>query len=442
MNKETAAFVRTHRNEDVRDLALHGKHDDGVDMPFALDQIAGWQTACGKLPDWAACDGIIYPPHVSMEQCSSQFTAQYKADVARRLLKECGHCETSSAGPDDPTQLVDLTGGFGVDFSYMARAFDQALYVERQPHLCELAEHNMAALGINHATIINADAETVLAGLRDSSRADEAPHMATPERTLVFLDPARRDAHGARTYAIADCTPDVLRMKDLLLEQAAQVMIKLSPMLDWRKTLADFQGAVHEVHIVSTSNECKELLLVLARGACDAPRLFCVNDDQRINLPAFEDSSADLPESVCPDLTAPSICGSYLYEPNASLMKAGCFAAIERHFGVVQIAPNSHLFVSAERVEHFPGRCFAIETASAMGKKDLRAALAGLTHANITVRNFPLSVAALRKKLKLKDGGEAYLFATTDVERRHLLIRCHKVPAANVTATDRRASAS
>ena len=424
MNKETAAFAHAHRNDNVRELALHAKPGDGVDMPMALDQIAGWQIASDKLPEWASCDGIIYPPHISMEQCSSQFTAQYKADTAHRLIE---HAET--------TTLVDLTGGFGVDFSYMARIFDHATYVERQSHLCELAEHNMAALGLGHVNVIHADAEQYL--------------QSMPSVSLIFIDPARRDAHGSRTYAIADCTPDVLRLKEPLLAKAAHVMVKLSPMLDWRKTVADFAGVVHEVHIVSSANECKELLLVLGRATCDKPRLFCVNDTQRIDFPpnevpivhpaqtshveASDASSACNPSDrgisvtfIATDLTAPYVIGCHLYEPNASLMKAGCFGMLERRFGVAQIAPNSHLFISRNAVQDFPGRSFVIDVVNTMGKKALRVTLGGLTQANITVRNFPLSVAALRKKLKLKDGGETYLFATTDATNRHLLIRCHK----------------
>ena len=433
MNKETWDFVRAHRDDDVRELALRAKRSAGVDMPMALDQIAGWQTARTKLAQWAASDDIIYPPHLSMEQCSSQFTAQYKTEVARRLVAWSTADALHRSG-DQPipsaqtgaTSLVDLTGGFGVDCSYMARAVDHATYVERQERLCVLAEHNMAALGLTHVDVVNADAETYL---RSMSPA-----------TLVFIDPARRDSHGSRTYAIADCTPDVLAMKDMLLAKARYVMVKLSPMLDWRKTVADFAGAVHEVHIVSTANECKELLLVVGHGVCGTPRLFCINDAQRTEIrpddvQATGESRSD---ADAMDLTAPNARGCHLYEPNASLMKAGCFTAIEQQFEVSQITPNSHLFVSRNDVPDFPGRRFVIEAAGTMGKKELRATVTGLTHANITIRNFPMTVATLRKKLKLKDGGDTYLFATTDAAGRHLLIRCRKSPFAETTPLRKR----
>lgn len=402
ISDETRAFVAAHRNEDVRDLALHAGHPDGVDLTLALEQIAGWQTARAKLPDWAAHDDVWYPPHLSMEQCSSQFTATYKEGIARRLAADV-------SGLPSPSTLVDLTGGFGVDFSYMARAFERAVYVERQSHLCAIAEHNVPALGLDHARIVNAHAEGYL--------------DAMPESTLVFLDPARRDTHGARTYAIADCTPDVLGMLDRLLAKAHRVMVKLSPMLDWHKTVDDFAGHVAEVHIVSTGNECKELLLVVDRGMHAAPQVICVNDAQVF---AFSPSDAADPMGSGVRTSPDGHEWRYLYEPNASIMKAGCFDALARAFNAQMIGPNSHLFVASEPIAGFPGRSFAVEGVSTMNKRELKAALDDLTHANIAVRNFPMPVAALRKKLKLKDGGNAYLFATTDGLGRHLVIRCRK----------------
>lgn len=414
ISDETLTFIRQYRTENVRDLALRAKRDDRLDLPFALDQIAGWQTARAKLPAWAACDGVLYPPHLSMEQCSSQATAEYKRRVARRLVAVDGSHRTS---------MVDLTGGFGVDGSYLAREFDDAVYVERQANLCALAEHNMAALGLDHVRVVNADAEDFLREM--------------PQVDFIFLDPARRDAHGARTYAIQDCTPDVLGLCDALLGKAPHVMVKLSPMLDWHKTVEDFEGLVAETHIVSTANECKELLLVLSRERHATPRMVCVNDDEVFeplppisDLPSVEDAGARQRfashERELPDLTDPA-SWRYLYEPNASIMKAGCFAQLSMRFDVCQIAPNSHLFVAAEPQTGFPGRAFAIDSVCTMNKRELKQALGGLTHANIAVRNFPLSAPQLRAKLKLKDGGDTYLFATTDSAGVHRVIRTGKL---------------
>ena len=429
MNDKTREFVAMHRDEDVRELALKAKRVEGLDLSLALDQIAGWQIANKKLPQWASCEGIIYPPHISMEQCSSQFTAQYKSEIAQTLLAAAATVRANVSYSSESDTLVakramvDLTGGFGVDFSYLARGFSQATYVERQRHLCDLAEHNMAALGLDQARIVCGDGVEYL---RQMDPVD-----------FIYVDPARRDEHGARTYAIEDCTPNVLELRDLLLAKSQCTLVKLSPMLDWRKAVADFDGAVREVHIVATSNECKELLLVLgrpaqanARDGVDgagshrrlAPHVFCVNDDQRIDY----DSAAytqglriggkPLPEAK-----------NYLYEPNASIMKAGCFDLVEERFGVTQIGPSSHLFVSEQQIADFPGRGFAIEAVGSMNKKDTKRLLNGAKQANIAVRNFPLTAPQLRKKLKLADGGTVYLFGTTMQGGDHVLLRTSKI---------------
>lgn len=451
LTEQTADFVAAHRTEDVRQLALKAKRVEGLDLPLALDQIAGWQIACKKLPQWASCEGIIYPPHISMEQCSSQFTAQYKSEIAQTLLtpavtvrarmsdsaesdnqttksepqlSDSGESDTQETktgvrvtdSPESDTlvarsSMVDLTGGFGVDFSYLARGFSQATYVERQRHLCDLAEHNMAALGLDQARIVCGDGVEYL---RQMDPVD-----------FIYLDPARRDEHGSRTYAIEDCTPNVLELRDLLLAKSQCTLVKLSPMLDWRKAVADFDGTVREVHIVATGNECKELLLVLGQQVHEepsAPRVFCVNDNQRIDY----DSAAytqglriggkPLPEAK-----------NYLYEPNASIMKAGCFDLVEERFGVTQVGPSSHLFVSATPVADFPGRGFAIEAIGGMNKKDIKRLLNGTKQANIAVRNFPLTAPQLRKKLKLADGGPVYLFGTTMQGCDHVLLRTSKI---------------
>lgn len=434
MNDETCEFVAMHRNEDVRELALKAKRVEGLDLPLALDQIAGWQIASKKLPQWASCEGIVYPPHISMEQCSSQFTAQYKSEIAQTLLAPAATVRARvsdsaesvmqtaksafqlSDSPESDTlvarsSMVDLTGGFGVDFSYLARGFSQATYVERQRHLCDLAEHNMAALGLDQARIVCGDGVEYL---RQMDPVD-----------FIYLDPARRDEHGSRTYAIEDCTPNVFELRDLLLAKSQYTLVKLSPMLDWRKAVADFDGTVREVHIVATGNECKELLLVLGQQVHEepsAPRVFCVNDNQRINYDsAAYTQGLRIGGKPLPDAKR------YLYEPNASIMKAGCFDLVEERFGVTQVGPSSHLFVSATPVADFPGRGFAIEAIGGMNKKDIKRLLNGTKQANIAVRNFPLTAPQLRKKLKLADGGPVYLFGTTMQGCDHVLLRTSKI---------------
>ncbi|WP_033518622.1 class I SAM-dependent methyltransferase [Bifidobacterium cuniculi] len=396
VNEATREYIEAHRTQDVRDLALHARRDDpGLDLPLALDQIAGWQTARTKLPDWAACDGIVYPPHLPMEQCSSQAAAEVKMQLVRELVPE-------------RTSLVDLTGGFGVDFSYLSRLFDHAVYVERQKRLCDLAAHNLRALGLVSVQVVHADAVDYLQTMDPAS--------------MIYLDPARRDAAGARTYAIADCTPDVLALRDDLLAKAPTVLVKLSPMLDWRRTVEEFDGTVSHVVVVSVGNECKELLVVLGRVRTDDPLIVAVNDGDRLEFRLSEDRHP----RILPAGELPSM--QYLYEPNASIMKTGAFAALQEHMPqLAQLGANSHLFASVEAVEGFPGRAFAIEGIGTLNKKDVRRLLAGVGQANVAVRNFPLTAQQLRQRLKLKDGGETTVYGTTDAEGAHILVRCRRL---------------
>ena len=394
MNEATLEFIRIHADEDVRQLAFLGKKNPEVDMAYALDQIAGRQKARVKIPSWASIDGIVYPPHISMEQCSSEQTARYKARIA-------GNGE----------KIVDLTAGFGVDMAFMSAGFKQAVHVEMQSQLCAISSENYKHLGLNHVQVVCNDG---VGYLHQMEHAD-----------LIFIDPARRDQHGARTYGIADCTPNVLEIIDEMLQKADRVMIKLSPMLDWQKTVADV-GNVSQVHIVSVGNECKELLLEVKKGKDEKVKVFCVNDDQVFSYEIGEThpfTSSPL-HSFTP---SPLHSFTFLYEPNASVMKAGCFNLISHRFGITQPDANSHLFLSDKLVEGFPGRGFVIERVSTMNKRELKEALAGIDKANIAVRNFPLSVADLRKRLKLKDGGDVYIFATTDAKKGHLVMVCRKI---------------
>lgn len=386
MNEATLEFIRIHADEDVRQLAFLGKKNPEVDMAYALDQIAGRQKARVKTPSWASIDGIVYPPHISMEQCSSEQTARYKARIA-------GNGE----------KIVDLTAGFGVDMAFMSAGFKQAVHVEMQPQLCAISSENYKHLGLNHVQVVCNDG---VGYLHQMEHAD-----------LIFIDPARRDQHGARTYGIADCTPNVLEIIDEMLQKADRVMIKLSPMLDWQKTVADV-GNVSQVHIVSVGNECKELLLEVKKGKDEKVKVFCVNDDQVFSYEIGE---------THPFTPSPLHSFTFLYEPNASVMKAGCFNLISHRFGITQPDANSHLFLSDKLVEGFPGRRFVIERVSTMNKRELKEALAGIDKANVAVRNFPLSVADLRKRLKLKDGGDVYIFATTDAKKGHLVMVCRKI---------------
>ena len=478
MNQATQDFIRQHQDEDVRQLAFLGSKNPEVDMPFALDQIRGRKMARAKLPRWANIDGIIYPPHISMEQCSSESTALYKAELAARLLglpvssseneKAAGNAsdshfskicefvseravdsefaknegtfekkqiltesednvnevknETGQEDFSEEIEFVDLTGGFGVDFSYIASQLGMSsMYVERQAHLCEAAKENFERLGLKNAIVKNEDGIEVLHSLK--------------ELKLIFIDPARRDDAGNRVVSLKDCTPDVTVLQEEMLLKADYVIIKLSPMLDWHRAISELSH-VREVYIISVNNECKELLLVLSAqnmGEMEASsadgevkhagnlRIYCVNDAQ-----CFVCDELDMESSSVKIAPSPLEEMQYLYEPNASLMKAGCFGVLSERYDARMLSKNSHLFVSREPIAAFPGRSFRIIAVSSFNKKELKRHLSGITKANIATRNFPLSVAELRKRLKLKDGGETYIFATTLSDESHVLVITEK----------------
>lgn len=508
MNQATFDFIRQHQDDDVRQLAFLGSKYPEVDMPFALDQIRGRKMACVKLPRWASIDGIIYPPHISMEQCSSEQTALYKAELAARLLglspssSENGeekekesenasnlhlseNCEFACKGAVDSefakneatckkqqilteskenvneikeephegdfseeTGFVDLTGGFGVDFSYIAsRLGVKSMYVERQAHLCEAAKENFGRLGLKNAIVKNGDGIEVLHSFASKKEAAASDSLGITEDQsqsllktnlglkLIFIDPARRDDAGNKVVSLKDCTPDVTLLQEEMLSKADYVIIKLSPMLDWHRAVSEL-NCVQEVHIISVNNECKELLLVLSArnmGGMEALsadgevkhsgnlRIYCVNDAQSFVCDELdiESSSVRIAPPVLEEM-------QYLYEPNASLMKAGCFGVLSGRYDARMLSKNSHLFVSQAPIEAFPGRSFRIIAISSFNKKELKRHLSGITKANIATRNFPLSVAELRKRLKLKDGGETYIFATTLSDESHVLVITEK----------------
>ena len=508
MNQATFDFIRQHQDDDVRQLAFLGSKYPEVDMPFALDQIRGRKMARTKLPRWASIDGIIYPPHISMEQCSSEQTALYKAELAARLLglspsssengeekeKESENasnlhlseiCEFAGKGAVDSefakneatckkqqilteskenvneikeephegdfseeTGFVDLTGGFGVDFSYIAsRLGVKSMYVERQAHLCEAAKENFERLGLKNVSVKNGDGIEVLHSFASKKEAAASDSLGITEDQsqsllktklglkLIFIDPARRDDAGNKVVSLKDCTPDVTLLQEEMLSKADYIIIKLSPMLDWHRAISELSH-VREVHIISVNNECKELLLVLSArnmGEMEASsadgevkhagnlRIYCVNDAQSFVCDELdmESSSVKIAPSTFEEM-------QYLYEPNASLMKAGCFGVLSGRYDARMLSKNSHLFVSREPIAAFPGRSFRIIAVSSFNKKELKRHLSGITKANIATRNFPLSVAELRKRLKLKDGGETYIFATTLSDESHVLVITEK----------------
>lgn len=447
-HQDTWDFIRKHAQDDVRKLALKRPDNPNVDLKEALVQIEGYQTARKKLPLWAENPQLVYPPRISMEQCSSETTALYKQQVVRRLLQSL----------NGPLSMADMTGGFGIDFSYLAPLFGRAYYIEQQVVLCRIAEHNLKILGLEQAEVLHGDG------------VERIPEKAP--LTLIFIDPARRDQQGKKTVALSDCTPDLSAIQERIRSCSHFCMAKLSPMLDIHQALQELKGVI-EVHVVSVDNECKELLLILASGktentteiviaekkqetdcnlasatdkteevtanklesastssksernAVNKPaetRIFCVNlqkgEQQTFEYTAQEEATA---EAVYTDQP-----GAYLYEPNTSLLKAGAYKCLCARFGVRKLHPNSHLYTSDTLCADFPGRRFRITGSRTFSKQDLKQIARDIPQANITIRNFPSTVQELRKKLKIKEGGDRYLFVTTLKNEQHIILECLK----------------
>lgn len=384
----TIDFIGQHRCDDVRSLALQAKRYPGVDMREAVVQIEGWQLACVKLPAWSATAGIIFPPKISMEQCSSEPAARYKASLLRGA------------------RFADLTGGFGIDFSYICCGFDEAFYIERNERLCDIARHNFSLLGLDHAAVMNGNSEKLLESL--------------PQLDWIFVDPARRDGDGRKVVALSDCEPNVVELEELLLEKSANVMIKCSPMLDIKLACRQLRN-VSAVHVVAVNNECKELLFVLERNKCESLPVHCVN----ILKDGVQEFVFEQREEASVVIGCCSEVGRYLYEPNPTIQKAGCSRVIASRFGISKLHPNSQLYTSDVLVDDFPGRVFEVTDVLGFSKNEIKK-VQSLQKANITVRNFPESVQQLRKRLKLSDGGDSYIFATTLSDERKVLILCNK----------------
>ena len=397
-NDVTRDFIRTHADVDVRRLALRTP-PTGVNLHWALQQIEGRQLAARKLPHWAATKGLWWPPRLSLEQCSSQATASYK-------------CKLKGSGNG---VMYDLTGGFGVDFAYLAQGFAQANYAERDEMLCETVAHNLPILNLGDARVLCADAMEI------ASRLEQAD--------LVMLDPARRDTAGRKTVRIEDCTPDIRTLLPTLLPKTRRVLIKLSPMLDITAAIRAVPQTT-EIHVVSVSGECKELLLVVpGQLAPETERA------QELNLHAVMLSSATsegkeantlcftLSEEQHTALSYAAAVGTWLYEPDAAVLKAGAVRVAATRYGVTKLAPMSHLYTSDTRIDNWPGKRFQVEGVYGFSKAELRKLQADTPRADLTARGFPQTVAQLRAKLKIKEGGKAHLFATTLADGQKVLIK-------------------
>ena len=371
---------------------------------FLARQTEGRKAMATKLPSWAENMSILFPVKISLEQCSSEATALYKASLV------------------SGESMVDLTGGFGVDCSFLSKKFSKVDYVEQNTELCEIAEHNFRVLGLN-IKVNNAESVEFL--------------KAMPAVSCIYIDPARRDVKGKKTADLSLCSPNLLEIRDILLEKCDTLLIKLSPMFDISSALEVFPEC-SQVHVVSVKNECKELLLLVEGGFCGETEIVCVDLDelgisvQTSGEPSLLELSRVQPEitSVASNLkkekgeiisySSPKV---YLYEPNASIMKAGLFKTVANRYNVQKLHPSTHLYTSEELVEDFPGRSFKVERVTKVQRKEIQ----DIEKANLSTRNFPGNVADLRKKLKLKDGGDTYIFACTLNDNSKVLIVTEKL---------------
>lgn len=391
MNIETKQFIATHEKEDIFALKLKYKTESKVDINLSIRQITGKQKIKYKVPLFYQTEDILYPAQLSLEQSSSESTAKYKSNL----------CEGN--------RLIDLTGGFGVDCCFMSSRFKQVTYVEQQEELCDLAAHNFKALGKEHIKVVHSKTENYLA---------ETEHV-----DWIFIDPARRSTEGKKVVLLSDCEPNVAILSALLLEKASHVMIKLSPMMDITAAIRELP-ATSEIHIISVENECKEVLLILDQTAGVNIKIKTINFGINKEDQVFEFNIQD--ESLA-NISFSSMLGKYLYEPNAAIMKSGAFKLIGERFKLHKLHRNTHLYTSDELSVEFPGRIFEVKKQWGNSKKELKELVVKIPKANITTRNYPVSVDELRKKLKIKDGGDIYLFACTLNNEQKSIIECNKI---------------
>lgn len=433
-NPVQQTFVKEHINDDVRDLALKAARYPDVDMADALVQIKGYQAIKQKVPAWYACESLQFPPTLSLEQSSSEATARYKAALLDAFLP----MESRKKG-------VDLTGGLGVDAYFLSETFDEYVYVERQELLCQLARRNFSQLGRGQISVQCAEAEEYL---RSMNPVD-----------FIFLDPARRDDKGKKVFALQDCTPDVSALFSSLREKCRLLMIKLSPMLDISLALRQLDS-VAASHVLALDNDCKELLLCCcfendaSHGSLDSAssevRIQTCNLLSKRNLAqefAFTreeesqaicrfaslgaSSSASLGTSVASVASVTSVgenglTGHFLYEPNVALLKAGAYKILSQSFDLQKLHLNTHLYVSAVLQADFPGRVFKIVEALSPSAKETKKRLQSLQQVNVATRNYPESVETIRKKYRIKEGGQLYLFAATLADNQRVLLLCEK----------------
>ncbi len=388
LSKEAQAFIKVHEQADVTDLVLQSPSTPaGLSIQELVQQIAARQTLKAKIPTWYQESRTLIPDAIALQQSSSERTALYKQKL---VVGDLG---------------IDLTGGLGVDSFFLSQKFKRFIYIELDPQRAAVAAHNFKVLGAHNIEVVSKDCAEFMAKLQ--VKAD-----------VIYLDPARRKDQK-KVFQLSDCTPDLIALWPKIADKAQQIMIKLSPLMDLQLTIKEIPN-VCAVHILSIDNDCKELLVQTAEN----PGSLTIHTYNATKHLTQEFSfSWDAQQSATLDFEGVQ---NFLYEPNASILKAGAFNLIPQAFGVKKLAANTHLYTSKELILDFPGRKFEVKWTSAYKRKELKKRLQN-HQANITVRNFPHSVAQIRQQTGLKDGGKDYLFACRDLEGSPIIIGCEKI---------------
>ncbi len=391
MTQATFQFIEDHLNDDVFSLSLLAPKFPEVNMQLAIRQIQGKQKTKDKIPCFYACKTLLYPAKLSLEQSSSEITAKHKSI----------RCEGNI--------MIDLTGGFGVDSFFFSYRFEKLIYVEHQKELCDLAEHNFKALGRENIEVINDIAENFL---ENSIKVD-----------WIYLDPARRSKTGKKVMLLSDCEPNVAELHDLLLSKAENIMIKLSPMIDIAHLQRELPG-IYEIQIIAVENECKEVVAILKE---QTESTVLIRTTNYTNSGKVEQFDFEQNEEQIAQVNYTKQAQNYLYEPNAAIMKSGAFKLVSNRYKLDKLHINSHLYTSNELIRNFPGKTFTVEKEYDFSKESLKALQKEIQKVNLAIRNFPMSVNDLRKKLKLQEGGEKQLFATTLSDNKKVLLLCSRI---------------
>lgn len=387
---EVQQFLTDHEQEDEKRLLLKYQEVNGVPMSVIADQIRGKRKAKNKLPFLYNTPGVVYPPGLNLEQCSSEAAALYKTALLKKLSPNVVTC-------------ADLTGGFGVDTFFFSKLFKKVHYVEPDKKLVEITKHNHLLFGSNN---IEYHSET----------ADKFLNRFSDRANVIFVDPSRRTTAQRRVFKLSDCEPDVISLMPQLISKADIVLVKTSPLLDIQQGIRELKWVSH-VFVVSLENDCKELLFLCRKEfKNDRISVNAVNLLKERN----EEFSFILNEEGKADVTYSEPC-LYLYEPNTSILKAGAFKTVSSRFGLAKIHPNTHLYTSKLLMPDFPGRIFEIKGFIKPNAKELKTLLPSM-RANVMVRNFPLSSDALKAKARLKDGGDKFVIGFTSQSGSKLVL--------------------